>query len=324
MIARQRHWAAVCLAAALLPALAQNPKIEAALPSLERSFRSQPESYDAGWNLALAYVETGRLEQARAQIEALLKRHKTAELHNLYGTTEEKLSRYEQAAREFEIAARMEPSEKNLNDWGGFLLRRAALDASLRVYLRAVELHPKSAALRIGLGLAHHARREYDEAIESVCTAVDLNPQDPRPLVFLGSLLDTSPKLGPQVARRLENFARLYPDNAQAQLYYGLSLWKEAERQSLPVDVDKVEQHLAAAATLDPSSFEAWLQLGILFERARRDTDMIKALRQAARLRPENDAVHYRLGRAYQRTGQTAAAEKEFDLYRRYRRPAAK
>jgi tetratricopeptide (TPR) repeat protein len=332
VINAQRQRAAVLVPAALAAFLlltaarAETPprNVEAAIPSLEQTFLAHPENYVNGWNLALAYVETGRLEKAHAQIGLLLKKHNTAELHNLYALTKEKLSHPEQAALEYETAARMEPSEKHLNDWGAFLLRRAAPDASLQIYRKAIELHPKSAALRIGLGLAHHARGEYNEAIESVCAAVDLDPNDPRPILFLGSLLDTSPTLGPQIARRLENFVRLYPNNAQAQLYYGLSLWKEPERQSLPVDAAKVEKHLAAAAKLDPDSFEAWLQLGILYERSGRDSEVIRVLQQAARLRPTSEAVHYRLGRAYQRVGRNADAEREFELYRRFRRPPKK
>jgi tetratricopeptide (TPR) repeat protein len=327
VIARTKQWAAVCTAVFLALsstglAGTRSQQVEAALPSLERTYRQQPDTYANAWNLALAYFETGRLEKARVHIRTLLTKWKMAELHNLLGAVEEKQLRHEDAAREYEAAARMEPNEKNLGDWAGFLLRRAALDASIQVYGKAIELHPKSAALRIGLGLAHHGRGEYDEAMESICAAVDLDPNDPRPIVFLGSLADTSPRLAPVVTRRLKSFARLYPRNAQAQLYYALALWKEAERQSAPLDVGAIEKHLSAAAALDASSFEARLQLGILYERAGRDKEAIPVLIEAARLQPESEAVHYRLARVYQRTGQSELAKREFERYRRLRRPA--
>jgi tetratricopeptide (TPR) repeat protein len=327
VIARTKQRAVVSIAAVFALSSAvfadtRSQQIEAALPSLERAYRLQPDTYSNAWNLALAYFETGRLEKAQAHIRTVLSKWKTAELHNLLGAVEEKRSRQEDASREYEAAARMEPNEKNLGDWAGFLLRRAALDASVQVYGRAIELHPKSAALRIGLGLAHHGRGEYDAAMESICAAVDLDPNDPRPIVFLGSLADTSPRLAPEVARRLETFARLYPRNAQAQLYYALALWKEAERKSVPLDVAAIEKHLRAATSLDASSFDARLQLGILYERVGRNKDAIPVLVEAARLRPESEAVHYRLARAYQRTGQSELAIKEFERYRRLRRPA--
>jgi tetratricopeptide (TPR) repeat protein len=293
--------------------------LRAAVPALEQAYRVEPKNYANAWNLALAYFKLGEFDKAHTHIRDVLKARNTAELHNLLGAVQEKAGDNESAAREYETAARMEPSEKNLGDWAGFLIRRAALDAAMRIYRRGIELHPKSASLRIGLGLAYHGRGEYDEAVQWLCEAVDLDPGDPRPILFLGGLLDTSPKFAPQVTRRLENFVRLYPNNARAHLYYALSVWKEAETKGVPVNVPVVERHLKTAADLDAASFDAHLQLGILYEQAGRDADAIPVLAEAARLQPDSEAVHYRLARAYQRTGQQDLARKEFEKYRRVR-----
>jgi tetratricopeptide (TPR) repeat protein len=294
------------LAAALLLRAADVP-----LRDLERAYQAQPGVYANGWNLALAYFELGRLKEARAHIERLLEKGQTAELHNLHGAVLEKSGVLQEAAREFEAAARLEPSEKNLGDWAGFLVRRAAIDPAIAIYRRAIELHAKSAALRIGLGLAYHGRGEYDEAAKWICAAVDLDPNDPRPIPFLGSLVDTSPKFAPEISRRLANFVRLYPQNPQAHVYYALSLPKENSAL--------IESHLKTAAGLDSTSFEARLHLGILYERLGKDDDAIRVLTEAIDLKPESEAAHYRLARVYQRSGKSALAEREFEKLKRLR-----
>ena len=61
-----------------------------AAPYLEQAQRIDPSSYDNGYDLALAYVLTGRLADARQLVQELLKLKNTAELHNLLGEIEEK------------------------------------------------------------------------------------------------------------------------------------------------------------------------------------------------------------------------------------------
>jgi tetratricopeptide (TPR) repeat protein len=57
---------------------------------LERAQRIDPSSYDNGYDLALAYVLTGRLSDGRHFIHDLLEQKNTAELRNLLGELEER------------------------------------------------------------------------------------------------------------------------------------------------------------------------------------------------------------------------------------------
>ena len=101
----------------------QSGKIADAIPLLEKAQQIDPSSYDNGYDLAQAYSLTGRLSQARQLIQALVRQKDTGELHSLLGQVEEKDGKFLAAANEYQIAAHLDPSEDNLFDWGGELLR---------------------------------------------------------------------------------------------------------------------------------------------------------------------------------------------------------
>ena len=81
-------------------------------PFLEQAQQIDPSSYDNGYDLALAYVLTGRLADARQLVQDLLKLKNTAELHNLLGEIEEKDGKFVAAANEYETAAHMRPERE--------------------------------------------------------------------------------------------------------------------------------------------------------------------------------------------------------------------
>lgn len=317
------HGAAVITAVALFAVLPLcgfdevRDRIVKVLPDLQRAYRADPTKYASAWNLALAYFRLDRLAEAQDVAKRILQQKTTAEVHNLLGEIAEKAGDQQQAAAQYEAAARLEPSEKNLGDFAGFLLRRAALDAAIRTYEFGIRLHPTSQPLYLGLGLAYHGRGDYDNAMKWICAAVDLAPRDPRAIEFLGKLVNTSEKFAPEASRRLEHFARLYPNRFEARYYFAMSLLRATTLTSR--DAAVIEENLRAAADLDPSSYDAHLQLGIFCERRGRDEDAVQALLKAVQLRPDSETAHYRLARLYQRSGKTELAGREFEAVKRLR-----
>ena len=125
-------------------------KITAAIPCLEKA-QEIKVSYDNGYDLALAEIETGKYVKAEQEVRRLLAMNNTAELHSLLAAADEESGQYVQAADEYELAAHTDPSEENLFDWGSELLRHDALQPATEVFQRGVEMHPSSPRLRIGL-----------------------------------------------------------------------------------------------------------------------------------------------------------------------------
>lgn len=109
-------------------------RIAAAIPWLEKAQIVNPGSYDNGYDLALADEELGRLPEARQQIQELLQRKDTAELHNLLAEVEEKAGNYVLAANEYEKAAHLDPSESNLFDWGSELMAHQTSNPASEIF----------------------------------------------------------------------------------------------------------------------------------------------------------------------------------------------
>jgi tetratricopeptide (TPR) repeat protein len=299
----------------------QAGRLKAGIPYLEIAQRLNPEHYVNGYDLALAYFEIGDLPGARRQIRAMLARRNKAELHNLLGDVEEKAGNYAAASNEYQIAACMKPSEKYIFDWGNELLLHRGFEPALKVFTSGVERYPQSAMLHVGLGVAYYSLSHYDAAAQALCRATDLAPSDPRPYLILGKMFDISVKEADEVTRRLKRFQETRPDNALANYYYAMSLWKgkrgraaEASR----VNKDKISALLKRAKSLDPKFPDAPFQLGVIEVEEQKYTEAVREFQEAVRLKPDFTEAHYHLAQAYSHLGEKASASREYALYQRF------
>jgi tetratricopeptide (TPR) repeat protein len=291
----------------------QQGKVKEALPHLQRAQAIDPTHYASGYDLALALLELGKLDDARAQILRMLGAQDTAELHDLLGNVNERAGNGTGAAAEYERAAHMAPTEEHLFDWGNNFLRLGALDEAAQVFTAAVARHPESARLHVGLGIAQYSLGQHEDAVKSFFQAADLAPSDPRPYQFLGEMYGVAPALGNEITERLSRFAKAHPRNALAQFHYAMSLWKG--QPDTPADLGKVEALLRRAVTLDRRLAKGFLELGVLLSDEQRYREAILELQTAIRVEPDLAQAHYRLAQAYQRTGQKALAAKELEIF---------
>jgi tetratricopeptide (TPR) repeat protein len=275
--------------------------------------------------------------------DAVTRNPKDPGLHHLLADVEEKLGNPLQAVREYQRAAELDPSEPNLFDWGTELLAHRALEPATEVFTKGNRLFPKSVRMLIALGVSWYARGSYDQAARCLANASDLAPDNPTPYLFLGKMqsAETTPSEG-SVAR-LERFAELQPDNALANYYYAVSLWKQSPSAVEPGrDTSRdnerdnersarVESLLQKAVQLDPKLGAAYLQLGILYSQRKDFLRAISAYQNAIEVSPGAvspeqatpeinetlEVAHYRLAQAYLRTGNKTRAQEELQLHDR-------
>jgi tetratricopeptide (TPR) repeat protein len=290
-------------------------RLEAAIPHLRTAQEIDPAHYANGYDLALALLETGKLDEARAQVRRVLAVKETGELHNLLGDIEERAGHLVIAAEEYQRAAHMEATEEHLFNWGNNLVQLRAFEPAEQVFTAGLERYPKSARIHVGLGIAQYSQGRYEEAIKSFCQAVDLAPTDPRPYQFLGEMYGVAPEQAPEITRRLAHFVAVRPRNALGHLFYALSLWKGQPAAAEPPDLRRVEALLRRAVVLDPQLAKAYLELGILLSNQQRYKEAVVELRRATQLDPAQPQGHYRLAQAYQRTGQADLAASELRLF---------
>jgi tetratricopeptide (TPR) repeat protein len=285
----------------------QAGRLAAAIPHLERARAIDPAHPANGYDLALAYLETGALDAAREQTRRMIAVKETGELLNLLGDVEARAGDFVAAAVGYQRAAHLQPTEDHLFDWGDNLLRLRAYDDAADVFTASLRRHPMSSRLHVGLGIAQYSRGRHEDAVLSFGRAADLAPADPRPHVFLGEMYGVAPAQAGEITRRLERFVGLKPRDADGQYYFAMSLWRGAA--SGDADLARVEALLRTAAALDRTHAKAHLQLGILLSEQRRWREAIVPLRACVELEPALAQAHFRLSQAYRRTGQDALAD---------------
>jgi tetratricopeptide (TPR) repeat protein len=300
--------------------LVDEGKAVEALHYLEHASELNPGDYNAAYTLAVAYANSGDYERARTNLRALLaaqdqSRQENSEPHHLLGDVDERLGTPLEAVREYQRAAQLGPSEPNFFDWGSELLLHRAVEPAIEVFSNGNRLFPRSIRMLVGLGASWDARGSYDRAAEFFCDASDLNPDDPTPYLFMGKMQAVESTQSDAIAERLARFTRLQPENALANYYYAVSLWKRRKSPEDAADRSQVKSLLEKAVHLDPKLSPAYLQLGILYSDQKDFSKAISAYQQAIANAPGVEEAHYRLAQAYRQAGETSQAQAELRLY---------
>jgi tetratricopeptide (TPR) repeat protein len=291
--------------------LDENGKARDAILYLERARELKASDYENSYELALAYAHAGHYEQARDRAKALAKRQDTAELHHLLGDVQEKLGNPLDAVREYELAADLDPREPYLFDWGSELLLHHAPEPSLQVFTKGNRLFPNSARMLIGLGAAFFSQGSYDQAVQRICEASDLDPNNPVPYLFLGKIQSAEAPPSERIVEKLQRFHAKQPENAEANYYFAMSLWKSRAPSENSLNTEQIESLLDHAIRLDPKFAAAYFQLGILHSEQQDYRKAISDYQQAIQFDPKMQEAHYRLAQAYRKVGDAAKAEAE-------------
>jgi len=281
---------------------------------LAKAYELSGHDQEIGYDLASARLQLGDREAAKQQLNEMSKRTETSRLHSLMGELQEQSGEYSAAAREYYRAAELEPSESNIFDLANFLLQHKKysgyIPESMKFFRFGVEKFPRSSKMMVGLGVALYASEEYDEAVKVLCAAVDLAPDDQRPVTFLGMARKVSPELAEQVDRRLEDFAERYPQNAAADYEYAVSLWDRGGGEQ-GRNLDRIEALLRQAIARAPKWYEPHYQLGLLYESKARPQEAIREMRKASSLEPVFKPAHFHLAVLYKRIGDKVRAAQE-------------
>jgi tetratricopeptide (TPR) repeat protein len=295
-------------------------RAEEGLIYLERASQLKPGDNDNRYELALARANTGDYERARVDVLAVLRSldkvgQRKAESHHLLGEVCEKLNDPLEAVREYQRAAELNPSEPYLFDWGAELLLHHAAEPAVEVFTKGNRLFPDSARMLAGLGASWYALGSYDKAAQRFCEASDLDPANPDPYVFMGKMQAVENASSAEIMERLERFVRLHPENALANYYYAVSVWKGRKSAQGEENFTQVKSLLEKAVQLDPTLGLGYLQLGILYAERKDLSNAIAAYRRAVEATPDLEQAHYRLAQAYRQAGETSKAQAELQLY---------
>ena len=286
-----------------------------AIPPLEAAYQIDPANHRNEYDLALVYKETGDHDRAREHIQKLIAQEDSADLHRVLGELDEEIGDSLAAVREDEQAARLDPSEQNYFTWGSELLLHRAVWPAAEVFRKGSEAYPKSARMLAALGAALFASANYSEAAARLCEASDLNPTDPAPYIFLGKIDMAAPEPLPCVESKLQRYNQEQPTDVRAKYYYAMAIWKRLNASENTTKPERVEKLLTEAIALNTEYDVAYLQLGNIHFDERDFEKAIGFYLKAIKANPQLSDAHYRLGVAYERTGESAKASQEFQLH---------
>jgi len=303
-----------------------------AIPYLEHAAALKPDDYKNAYDLALANAEGGNYERARENAQALLIHTDKAELDHLLADVQEKLGNSLEAVHEYQRAAALDPSESYFFDWGSELLLHHAPEPALDVFTQGNRLFPDSLRMLIGIGAAWFVRGSYDQALQKIRQASELNPQDPAPYLFMGKIESAQASASEVLVEKLRQFVAMQPESAEANYYYAVALWKQQKSPSSAEASAQIESFLNKAVRLDPNFAAAYLQLGIVHSDER---DFPRAISdyqhaiEAGQKQSDGSAdapieeAHYRLSQLYRQTGEADKAKAELQLYDRAAKESA-
>jgi tetratricopeptide (TPR) repeat protein len=225
--------------------------------------------------------------------------------------------------REYQRAAEMDAREPYVFDWGSELLLHHAPEPAVEVFTKGNRLFPHSIRMLIGLGAAWFASGSYDQAVQRICEASDVNPSDPLPYLFMGKMQSSEPTSSEEIVEKLHRFVTQQPENAEANYYYAVGLWKLRKGSPDAVRIAQIESFLNHAVQLDPKFAAAYVQRGILYSEQKDYPRAISDYQQAIHADPQIEEAHFRLAQAYRQTGNAAESEAELKVYNQIAKESA-
>ena len=124
----------------------QQNRLQQGILYLQKAQQLNAQDYNTGYDLSLAYLNSGDIANASTQLHTMIAQRETAELDDLLGEVNEKSGDYKAAASEYYRAAELDPSETNIFDLASFLLQHqnyeGFLDNALKFFQYGVEKYP--------------------------------------------------------------------------------------------------------------------------------------------------------------------------------------
>lgn len=282
-----------------------------AVPYYRKALALNPAMPGLRMNLGLALFKAGQLKDAVSTFALLLKSETPASpearrLTTLIGMANYGLGEYDRAIPYLKKAAGYDPQSLPLR----LALAHSCLGSKqyqcvLDTYKEILILNAESAEADMLAGEAMDAMQDHAGAIQQFRSAVKANPNEPNAHFGLGYLLWTQSQF-PEAAQEFEAELTNDPDSAQAMAY----LADSEIRMSQP---DKALPLLQNAIRISPAMELPHLDLGILHADAGHREEALAEFTIAAKLSPNDFAVHYRLARLLKSMGRQQEAAVEFE-----------
>jgi tetratricopeptide (TPR) repeat protein len=280
-----------------------------AVVNLQKALQMEPGSSEAAYNLSLALLREGKVDDARAQLERVRETKDTAEVEDLLGEVFEREERPLDAVRSLERAVALEPQNEDYNfGYLTELISHKSYDAAILVGNAAVRNIPGSVRLRLALVAALYGADKKQEAHNVLVGASQDFHDSSLPLYLRSLLAEGEQQADSGLAGEAERYVTSHPRDSLALLTVG----REEDRQGDPkAAILALNQSLAVGK----ESPQTQLTLAKVYSELQDWHQVIAHSSRAVALQPDMREGWYRLARALDRVGRKSegdAAMKHF------------
>jgi tetratricopeptide (TPR) repeat protein len=312
---------------ALLMRLAQlheeRGEITLALESLEQCIKFEPEVAEIYLYHGILQRRHGNNDAARASFSRALNRFMSKAYYQL-GILERSLNNLGEARNLLQKCIQLSPDDPYAHYQLGMIYRELGeTSLAMMEIKRATILHPTDSYGHSKLGQLYQKNRQHDLAIAAYSQALSLKPEDPFVLERLGEVLaakdmyeraaelfqealahqfhprvETMISLG-QVLRRLEDYPeiealmnevlRLEPDNCEGAFLKAIAMIRQNRSVEAIALLEKLTENPAA-------SYEAWLELGKLYQADKHPEKAVSAFIRASTSAPDQAGIWNNIG----------------------------
>jgi len=260
-----------------------------ALHRFQEALRASPDCADAHFGVGVTLRMAGRLDAAVASLQAAVRLDSgNAEYHNSLANLHAAQGRHRDAAESYGAAVRLRPDLIELHvNLGIARMDLAEWEQAEASFRQALGRDPGHARAHANLGIALLRQGRAPEAADSLQTAIRLAPGYALAQTNLGLALLRLGQVG-EAVRRHDAALALRPDYAEAHSNRGAALLR----------LGRVEEALASCRTAVGLKANAttWGNLGLAFNKAKRNDEALKCFEAAVGLSPESAEAHSNLG----------------------------
>jgi tetratricopeptide (TPR) repeat protein len=275
-----------------------------AIDVYRRALRVAPADPELRANLGLVYIRQEQFAEALPIFEKLAADPGNQKARELYASCMVGVGKYEAARRVLEPLAASQPGNTGvLYMLGISLARLKQTDAAHAAWARMMEAASPAQAAML-MGKASYETENFEEAAGYFRKAMEAGTPSGDAHRELGKTL-ISLRDNDAAARELRLAG---PEDSEALYFLGGVLAQENRSEAVVL--------LEKARSLNPDFWGSWYYLGKFLLDHGDVRAALADLASAAQLRPDESAVQYQLGRAYQKSGRAVEAKAAFERVR--------
>ena len=286
-----------------------------AAEAFNAALAGNPNDSDLEMSLATALVAAHDFDSAKTVLGKLPDIDTSADIQVLFGQAAEGKGNALAAARHFQRAVDLEPTEEHVWMLGVEFLRHWTFDAAVPEFEAGAQKFPASTRMKVALGASYFGNAKYDEAIPVFARLLENDKDNALYAEFLGMACNAVTQSAKTQCSSLITYAQTHPRDAKAATYAASLLLTETAGEP---KTDQARALLTHAIAVNPHFADAQYQMGLLKQEDGDWRGSIPNLESAVKMKPDLAEAHYRLALAYWRAGRKDEAQAQMALQKQY------